>query len=193
MEQEAVLRMLKKTVEDRRSGRSPFVIAIDGRSAAGKTTLAALLAGQLSAAVIHMDDFFLPMELRTPERLAEPGANLHRERFTEEVLTHLREGKGFCYRRFDCGRMDYDKTVTIPGAGCYIVEGAYSCQPAFGEYMDLRVFCDITPGLQKERILTRNGEEGWRRFAECWIPMEERYFAAIPVEEKADITINNLS
>lgn len=193
MEQQTVLRRITEAVQDRRNEGAPFVIAIDGRSAAGKTTLAALLAGQLSAAVIHMDDFFLPMELRTPERLAEPGGNLHRERFAEEVLTHLREGKGFCYRRFDCSRMDYDETVTIPGADCYIVEGAYSCQPAFGEYMDLRVFCDIAPGLQKERILTRNGEEGWRRFAECWIPMEERYFAAIPVEKKADITVTDLS
>lgn len=193
MEQQTVLRRITEAVQDRRNEGAPFVIAIDGRSAAGKTTLAALLAGQLSAAVIHMDDFFLPMELRTPERLAEPGGNLHRERFAEEVLTHLRLGKGFCYRRFDCGRMDYGGTVTIPSAGCYIVEGAYSCQPAFGEYMDLRVFCDITPGLQKERILTRNGKEGWRHFAERWIPMEERYFTAVPVEAQADIIIQNLS
>ena len=193
MEQQTVLRRITEAVQDRRSGRSPFVIAIDGRSAAGKTTLAALLAEQLSAAVIHMDDFFLPMELRTPERLAEPGGNLHRERFAEEVLTHLRPGKGFCYRRFDCSRMDYGEQIIMPAAECCIVEGAYSCQPAFGEYMDLRVFCDIAPGLQKERILARNGEEGWRHFAERWIPMEERYFTAVPVEAQADIIIQNLS
>lgn len=193
MEQQTVLRRITEAVQDRRNGGSPFVIAIDGRSAAGKTTLAALLAEQLSAAVIHMDDFFLPMELRTPERLAEPGGNLHRERFVKEVLMHLGAKKTFGYRRFDCGRMDYGEQIMIPAAECYIIEGAYSCQPAFGEYMDLRVFCDITPRLQKERILARNGEEGWRRFAECWIPMEERYFAAMPVAEKADITITDLS
>ena len=36
------------------------VIAIDGRCASGKTTLARELAERLGAGVIHMDDFFLP-------------------------------------------------------------------------------------------------------------------------------------
>ena len=34
------------------------IIAIDGRCAAGKTTLAARLAKELGGDVIHMDDFF---------------------------------------------------------------------------------------------------------------------------------------
>ena len=46
------------------------VIALDGRAAAGKSTLAAALAETLQAAVIHMDDFFLPLALRAPQRLA---------------------------------------------------------------------------------------------------------------------------
>lgn len=171
----------------------PTVIAIDGRSAAGKTTLAVLLAEQYAAAVIHMDDFFLPPELRTPERMSEPGGNLHRERFVQEVLQPLRAGKPFDYRRFDCKKMAYGETVTVPPVPLYIVEGAYSCQPAFGAYMDLRVFCDITPKRQKERILLRNGAEGWQRFSERWIPMEERYFAAFPIREQADILIHELS
>ena len=66
------------------------VIAMDGRAAAGKTTLAEELAVTLGGAVVHMDDFFLPGELRTPERLAAPGGNVHAERFVEEVLPYLR-------------------------------------------------------------------------------------------------------
>ena len=78
------------------------VIAIDGRAASGKTTLAAALAAETGGAVVHMDDFFLPAELRTPQRLAAPGGNVHAERFAEEVLPFLRQGRPFCYRRFDC-------------------------------------------------------------------------------------------
>jgi uridine kinase len=37
---------------------SPFVVAIDGRSGVGKSTLAALLAKRLDALVISGDDFF---------------------------------------------------------------------------------------------------------------------------------------
>ena len=51
------------------SGACPVVIAVDGMAASGKTTLAGLLAQRLDAAVVHMDDFFLPQGFRTPERL----------------------------------------------------------------------------------------------------------------------------
>ena len=50
------------------------IIAIDGRCAAGKTTLAARLAKELGGDVIHMDDFFLPLELRTEERFGRRSA-----------------------------------------------------------------------------------------------------------------------
>ena len=59
------------------------ILAIDGRAAAGKTTLANLLQEYFDGAVIHMDDFFLPLELRTKERYATPGGNVHYERFNE--------------------------------------------------------------------------------------------------------------
>ena len=38
-----------------------------------------------------MDDFFLPMELRTAERLEEPGGNVHYERFSAEVDVYKRQ------------------------------------------------------------------------------------------------------
>ena len=121
------------------------VIAIDGRAASGKTTLAAALAAETGGAVVHMDDFFLPAELRTPQRLAAPGGNVHAERFVKEVLLFLRQGRPFCYRRFDCHVMDYGAPAEIPAAPVIIVEGAYSLHPQFGRYADLTVFCDITP------------------------------------------------
>lgn len=81
------------------------IIAIDGRCAAGKTTLAARLAKELGGDVIHMDDFFLPPALRTQERRSEPGGNVHYERFLTEVMPKLASGQAFSYQRFDCSRM----------------------------------------------------------------------------------------
>ena len=78
------------------------IIAIDGRCAAGKTTLAARLAKELGGDVIHMDDFFLPPALRTQERRSEPGGNVHYERFLTEVIPKLASGQAFSYQRFDC-------------------------------------------------------------------------------------------
>lgn len=165
------------------------VIAIDGRCASGKTTLAKELAESLGAGVIHMDDFFLPGELRTEERLREPGGNVHYERFAEEVLDALRSEASFSYGRFDCQRRKVMESVIVPAGRLRIVEGAYSCHPFFGNYMDLRIFRDVSPEVQCERIRVRNGEQALKNFRERWIPMEEAYFRAYGIMEQADIII----
>lgn len=165
------------------------VLALDGRAASGKTTKAALLSAVLDAPVIHMDDFFLPPDLRTDERLAQPGGNVHYERFVSEVLPGLRSGEAFAYRVFDCGQMDYAGVREIPIASVRIVEGSYVHHPELGDYADLRVFCDIAPQEQMARILCRNGEAMAEMFRTRWIPMEERYFEHLGIRDKADIRL----
>ncbi len=165
------------------------VIAIDGRAAAGKSTTAQILKWILNADVIEVDDFFLPPVLRTEERLAKPGGNVHYERFTEEVLPNLRKEDGFSYRRFDCSRMDYDGRRTVGTSLWRIVEGSYSLHPIFGEYADLKVFLNVKAEEQKRRIVLRNGNEMAAMFETRWIPMEECYFEAYHVKENADIVL----
>lgn len=165
------------------------VIAIDGRAASGKTTLARQLALILEADVVHMDDFFLPPELRTNERYAEPGGNVHYERFIEEVLPRLKNGEPFSYRKFDCSTMDYGGRAEIRGDAWRIVEGAYCLHPKFGDYADLKVFYDITPAEQLRRIRQRNGERGARMFRERWIPLEESYIDKCAPRRRADLVI----
>ncbi|MBQ1383027.1 MAG: hypothetical protein IIY73_03870, partial [Solobacterium sp.] len=82
-----------------------FIIAVDGRCASGKTTLAARLSAQLDAQVLHMDDFFLRPEQRTPERYTEPGGNVDRER-VYDVLKQVKSGDAGAFRRFDCDAME---------------------------------------------------------------------------------------
>ena len=181
----------QRVIEEYRK-RSPVgtgVIALEGRSAAGKSTLAGELAALLGGAVVRMDDFFLPPALRTPQRLGTAGGNVHAERFAEEVLPHLRQGKPFGYRRFDCHVMDYAGVVEIPAVPVIIVEGAYSCHPLFGGYADLTVFCDIDPQEQERRIRARNGEAGWQAFRDRWIPLEESYLKEYRIKENADLVV----
>ena len=162
------------------------IIALDGRCAAGKTTLAAWLAEQLDGDVIHMDDFFLPLSLRTPERRSEPGGNVHYERFREEVLPKLRTGEAFSYQRFDCSHMALGDWIPVKNSGFLFVEGAYSCHPVLGEYMDRKIFLDIDGKTQTERICRRNGEERLQDFQQLWIPLEEAYFQAFFIEKNTD-------
>ena len=164
-------------------------MAIDGRCAAGKTTLAKLLAAKYAGAVIHMDDFFLPAELRKPERFLEPGGNVHYERFLNEVAPRIKKGGPFKYRAFDCGRMDYGDWVFIPDTRLIIIEGAYSLRPDFIDLYDIKVFMDINPGEQRRRIVVRNGEAAYAGFAEKWIPLEEKYIKESGIIDHRDIIV----
>ncbi len=163
------------------------IIAIDGKAASGKTTLSRQLALILDAEIIHMDDFFLPQELRTPSRLAEAGGNIHYERFKTEVLPFLKQKKPFAYQRFDCSKMQPGEVRPVAASRWRIVEGAYSLHPVFGDYADLKVFFDISPAEQIKRIRKRNGEEKAQIFAKRWIPMEEKYIKTFDIKAKADI------
>lgn len=164
------------------------VIAIDGRAASGKSTLAELLSRLLQAPVVHMDDFFLPPEKRTPARLAEPGGNVDYERFADEVLPGLKTGD-FSYGVFDCSVMRVTEQATVPAASWRIVEGSYSHHPFFAGYADLRVFLTVPPEEQLRRIVLRNGDEMAETFKTRWIPMEEHYFDSFRVRSKADLIL----
>ena len=167
------------------------VIAIDGRAASGKTSAAQLLTAVLDAGLIQMDDFFLPPALRTEDRLAVAGGNVHHERFAEEVLPKLRSREAFSYRRFDCSRMDMDEPRSVKASCFRVVEGSYSHHPALGHYADVRIFSHVESEEQQRRILARNGERMLEMFRSRWIPMEERYFEEYRISENADLVIRN--
>ena len=167
----------------------PLLIAFDGRCAAGKTTLAARLQDELDCNVIHMDHFFLQPKQRTEERMQEPGGNVDYERFLEEVMLPLSRGQGFSYRIYDCKRMELSSTVRVEPKTITVVEGSYSCHPVLWDFYGLRVFLDVETAEQLRRIRCRNGEQAAAKFHDCWIPLEERYFAAYQIRERCDLTL----
>jgi len=182
---EQIMFEVKKALEFK--GR--VLIAIDGRAGAGKSTLAKELAELLDGEIISMDDFFLPMELRTEERLKEPGGNVHYERFAREVGLKLVYAMPFEYGVFDCSEMKIASKKHIKNGRIVIVEGSYSLRPEFRDLYDIRIFMDVEPDVQMKRITERNGKEMARRFKDLWIPMEEKYFEKCGVKECADIVL----
>ncbi|MBE6991305.1 MAG: hypothetical protein E7430_01830 [Ruminococcaceae bacterium] len=183
-----LLPVLQKAAE-KAEEESVVVIAIDGRAGSGKSTMAEQLKKVVGGEIIRMDDFFLPMELRTAERLSSPGGNIHYERFLNEVLPAVKQVGDFSYRKFDCSVMDYSADVIAANSRFRIVEGAYSGHPRFSDYADIKVFSDVEPDVQMQRIIHRNGIEMAELFRTRWIPMEEAYFTAYGTKEKADVIV----
>ena len=133
-----------------------------------------------------MDDFFLPPSLRTSERLKTPGGNVHYERFLKEVSPYLRGG-AFSYNAYDCKSRSFYKKH-LPDARLTVVEGSYSLHPSLLHLYDLKLFCDIKPPLQAERVKTREGVNA-ALFFEKWIPLEEAYFKACNIKSVCDLVI----
>ena len=173
-----------------RVARTGGLLAIDGRCAGGKSTLAALIGRVYGCPVFHMDDYFLPAELRTPERFAEPGGNVHRERVEEEILRPFAAGQPVVYRPFDCHVMALREPVTVPASPFAVVEGCYAMHPALRGYFAGAVFLTHSKEAQRRRILARSGEKMLARFEEEWIPLEERYFEGCGVEQACGCRID---
>lgn len=184
----SVTETIKKSILARCEGRERLLVAIDGRCASGKSTLAEELKKDLGCAVLHMDDFFLRPEQRTDERLQIPGGNVDHERFADEILRPLRDGaKRISFRAYDCASQALRAPSCVDAGGIVVVEGSYSCHPALWDAYDLRIFLTVSPEEQAERIRARDGEDRFRVFRDRWIPLEESYFSAYRIRERCDL------
>lgn len=167
--------------------KAPVTVAIDGLCGSGKTTFASLLQSVYDCNVFHADDFYLPMSMRTPERYATPGGNVHWERILTDILENIPKNEPFSYRVFDCGIMDLGDTVHVMPKALNILEGSYSTHPELIGRYDLKIFLKTPPDVQSARILKRNGPERHKLFVEKWIPLENLYFTSYPVEKQCDL------
>lgn len=165
------------------------ILAIDGPCGSGKTTLASLISETYSVDVIHLDDFFLPLELRTPTRMKECGGNVHYERFHSEVIEGILSKVPFTYRRFSCATMDYAGSVTIDNNKPIVIEGSYSLREDFRSIYTQKIFLQIDSKTQQQRLIKRVGPERFTQFQELWIPKEEAYFQAYHIKDVADIIL----
>lgn len=184
---QSILSAIFERIPAVRQSDRPFLVAIDGRSASGKSTLSLAIQERIGCPVIQMDQFFLRPEQRVPSRYEMPGGNVDHERFLTEVLLPLQDGLSFSYRPFNCHTMDFDPPLQVAKSEVCIVEGSYSCHPLLRKYYDLRVFLTISPEEQRRRILSRNGPEQAEMFFSRWIPLEERYFDAFDVQDSCHL------
>ncbi len=158
----------------------PFTVALDGRSASGKTTLAAALADILDVAVIEGDDFYAggtQLRQEPPAALVKACIDWPRQR---EVLEALRAGEeaswhAFDWRTFD-GHLCAGATVKAPKP-ILILEGVYASRPELEDLIDLKILVRADEALREARLVAREGAiTPWQR---QWEMAEEYYFEFI--------------
>ncbi len=175
-------------INKQKQTKAPMLVAIDGRCAAGKSTIAGIIQRAAGCTVIHMDDFFLRPEQRTKERLLMPGGNIDWERFIQEVLLPLSSGQAAFYRPYDCHSQKFAETVKADLTPFILIEGSYSCHPWLWDFYAFHVFLNISHEEQLRRIKARSGT-AFDMFRDKWIPLEERYFEAFDIAKRCELRL----
>lgn len=168
------------------------VVAIDGPCASGKSTVSKLLSSFFACPCIHMDDYFLRPEQRTSQREQEIGGNIDYERFDQEINQALLNHQDIHMRAFDCSSQQLRKEIVIEDPQWLIIEGSYAHHPKLDTLSKFKIFMDIDPVEQMERLKKRSPQH-LQSFIEKWIPMENAYFETFSIKEKSDYVFSRLS
>ncbi len=181
-------KVICKNIDELISKEKTVLVAIEGACTSGKTTLADEFKEIYDCNIFHIDDFFLPFDMRNEERMNEIGGNVHYERFSDEVLSFILKGTPFSYGKFDCKSGTLAEKIFVQPKKLNIVEGVYSMHPKFGDIYDLKIFLKISKEEQIERLKLRSPEK-LQRFLSEWIPKENAYFEKFGIKQNCDIVL----
>ena len=162
-----------------------LLVAIDGLGGAGKSTFAndlarRLRACQISAEIVHMDDFYLPSTQRPQVEQQENqiGSAFDWQRLRDQVLTPLSLGQRVVYQRYDWSADELADWIPLTATAVVIVEGVYTLRHELRSYYDFSVWVDCPRAVRLARGIARDGKEARRQWEEEWMPQEDRYLAS---------------
>jgi uridine kinase len=155
----------------------PALVAVDGVSAAGKTTFADALATVVAAPVlrISVDDFHRPAEERYV-RGQGPESYYHDTFDIPAVRTALGH---------------------VPRDAVAIVDGVFLLRPELADLWSLTIFLAVDRQVALERAIARDtdhmggGEATRARYASRYVPGETLYLEAVDPQARADVVVEN--
>ena len=177
-----------EAIEELLSDKEKVIIAIDGRCASGKTTLARKIQMAYShpSQILHMDDFYMPLNRRKTNWEQEIAGNMDFERFISQALLPAYQNKEIVYQPFSCQKKTLLESTLLEPCDLTIVEGSYAMHNSLCQYYDLMIFLTCNQEVQRNRIIERE-KERYIQFEQRWIPMEEAYFKALNVAERCQL------
>jgi hypothetical protein len=158
------------------------VVLIDGRSGAGKSSLAqALIASWPLPGRVQM----VALDSIYPgwDGLAEG-----RERVIDQVLVPHAQGQIGLWQRYDWELGEYAETEAVDPSLALIVEGSGLLTPVSARLGDVRVWLESPAPVRKHRALTRDGDT-YRPHWDRWAAQEDAHIAEHAPARCADMAL----
>jgi para-aminobenzoate synthetase len=182
------------------SSDMPVVVAIDGGSGAGKSTISEMIQAEFDAALVHLDDFY---------SASIPDAKWHgcsaEEKFQnvfmwnsvrEDVLKPLKAGRRAKWFSFDFNKRRSDGTFgmeekpkILSPNDVVILEGAYSGSPQLRDLIDFSILIDVPTEERHARLDDRQDEAFSEYWHGLWDEVEEYYFKKIRPKSSFDLVV----
>jgi uridine kinase len=158
------------------------VVAIDGRSGAGKTVLAAGLRSELGAPVVALEDLYGGWDG------LERGIDL----LVSEVLEPLSAGRAARVPRYDWVADAWGAPWVLEPPEILIVEGVGAGARRAAAYESTLVWIQAAASVRKKRALDRDGET-FAPYWDRWAGQEEAMLAREHTPDRADVVIDGLN
>lgn len=167
------------------------VVALEGRSGSGKSTVAERLRRELAehgepVAVLSMEDLYPGWEglARAPELLRA------------WVLSPLFEGRPVAWRRYDWGRNRFEERwrglpEALSAGGTLLVEGCGSGADAVRDLVDVLLWVEAPTRVRSARLDGREDHDAYAPFRQVWARQEEELYAGDGLRDRADLVIDN--
>lgn len=160
-----------------RAGRTR-VVAIDGRSGAGKTSLAARLRAELAAPVVTLEDLYGGWDG------LERGIDL----LTAEVLEPLSAGRAARVPCYDWVTATWGAPWVLEPPEVLIVEGVGAGARRAAVYESVLAWMEVPAPVRKKRALDRDGDT-FAPHWDMWAAQEDAMLARERTPERADVVI----
>lgn len=156
------------------------VVAIEGRSGAGKTVLAEALAAATDWPVFHMEDVYPGWS----------GLAAAADRLALWVIMPLLNGADPRWRRYDWARGRSAGWHSTPVVDGLIVEGCGCGAAAIRPYLSTLVWVETPDEVRHRRLDLREDAAAYAPHREDWARQEEAFYSVHTPWEYADVVVD---
>ena len=168
------------------------IVAVDGHSAAGKSTFAARVAARFGAAVVEVDDFYRVLDPHVRDDLdARAGIDQYYDwQRLRDVLTTVRAGRTATFEPYDWDRNTLSPNLkTIEASHLAVIEGLFAARPEFDDLIDISVLIESPPSTRQARQRQRaDATDDWLK---RWDAAERLYLDLIRPATSFDLVVSN--